>query len=77
MSDEKPPMYFGITDRLNGWDEYGYALDAGRARDSAENMKRYIFEESQFKEENRSLWAEYFKNNPADKTAIFMAGERA
>ena len=76
VSELYPPMYFGITNRLNFKDEYGYDMDRGRAMQSAEHMRAFVLEKSEFKEENREKWLEFFREHPNYRAAVFMAGKR-
>jgi hypothetical protein len=69
---EYPPMYFGLIHRLNGEDEYGYAISLERAHEIAVEMRDYILNVSAFKDDNEKQWRAFIKQHPRDKAAIFM-----
>jgi len=60
MDAPHPPLYYTITNRLNGIGE------------RAALIADHLLEESEYKEENRELWIKFCRDHPDDKAAKFM-----
>ena len=69
----KPPCYFAISNRLEGYSEFGSEIDLQDGITQALRMAHYIFDDELEGEHARELWRQFVAENPSDKAGQFIA----
>jgi hypothetical protein len=59
----RPPLYFALTNALRG---------EGSERKKPEDIRTFILQISEYKDEYTKLWQQFIKESPSDTAAQFM-----
>ena len=66
----KPPYYHTIVAALHLQDRYGLSQSGATAE--ADSIRKSCLENSPYRDDNRSKWADFVLKNPSDKAAQYM-----
>jgi hypothetical protein len=70
----KPPLYYTLKHRLVfGQSEHGRKMGKTEVAEIVGMYLDFLFEKSDYKEENKQRWLEYATQNPAEELVVYIS----